>query len=103
MLERNYNMTTLEERYCIERRAFLGQRATRLELLERVIYLELMVMDMADSTLDTDFPEMAVTTTLDHIANFGDEALYLLESLDHDGDYKALWEHTKDTGADNGK
>ncbi|HEM6252931.1 TPA: hypothetical protein U2D50_002051 [Streptococcus suis] len=96
-------MTTLEERYCIERRAFLGQRATRLELLERVIRLELMLMDIADSTLDTDFPEMAVTTTLDHIADFGDEALYLLENLDHDGDYKALWEHTKDTGADNGK
>lgn len=87
----------------MERKAFLGQRATRQELLDRVIYLELMVMDMADSTLDTDFPAMAVNTTLDHIANFGDEALYLLESLDHDGDYKALWEHTKDTGADNGK
>ncbi|HEM3443066.1 TPA: hypothetical protein U1B40_001610 [Streptococcus suis] len=96
-------MTPLEERYYMERRAFLGQQATRQELLDRVIYLELMVMDMADSTLDTDFPEMAVNTTLDHIANFGDEALYLLESLDHDGDYKALWEHTKDTGADNGK
>ncbi|HFI0626693.1 hypothetical protein ACTGUY_04755 [Streptococcus suis] len=96
-------MITLEERYCIERRAYLGQRATRLELLERVIRLELMLMDMADSTLDTDFPEMAVTTTLDHIADFGDEALYLLESLDHHGDYKAIWEHTKETGADNGK
>ncbi|WP_228477404.1 hypothetical protein, partial [Streptococcus suis] len=72
---RKYNMTTLEERYCIERRAFLGQRATRLELLERVIRLELMLMDIADSTLDTDFPEMAVNTTLDHIADFGDEAL----------------------------
>ncbi|CYU94417.1 hypothetical protein [Streptococcus suis] len=96
-------MTTLEERYCMERKAFLGQRTTRQELLDRVVYLELMVMDMADSTLDTDFPEMAGNTTLDYIANFGDEALYLLESLDHDGDYKALWEHTKDTGADNGK
>ncbi|HFU3968996.1 TPA: hypothetical protein ACGO20_000479 [Streptococcus suis] len=96
-------MITLEERYCIERRAYLGQRATRLELLERVIRLELMLMDMADSTLDTDFPEMAVTTTLDHIADFGDEALYLLESLDHHGDYKAIWEHTKETGAENGK
>ncbi|WP_449455075.1 hypothetical protein [Streptococcus suis] len=96
-------MTTLEERYCMERKAFLGQRATRQELLERVIYLELMVMDMADSTLDTDFPEMAVNTTLDHISDFDDEALYLLESLDHDGDYKALWEHTKDTGAENDK
>lgn len=96
-------MITLEERYCIERRAYLGQRATRLELLERVIRLELMLLDMADSTLDTDFPEMAVTTTLDHIADFGDEALYLLESLDHHGDYKAIWEHTKETGADNGK
>ena len=103
MLERKHNMITLEERYCIERRAYLGQRATRLELLERVIRLELMLMDMADSTLDTDFPEMAVTTTLDHIADFGDEALYLLESLDHHGDYKAIWEHTKETGADNGK
>ncbi len=103
MLERKYNMTTLEERYCMERKAFLGQRATRQELLERVIYLELMVMDMADSTLDTDFPEMAVNTTLDHISDFDDEALYLLESLDHDGDYKALWEHTKDTGAENDK
>ncbi|HFI0762171.1 TPA: hypothetical protein ACGO6Q_000703 [Streptococcus suis] len=96
-------MITLEERYCIERRAYLGQRATRLELLERVIRLELMLMDIADSTLDTDFPEMAVTTTLDHIADFGDEALYLLESLDHHGDYKAIWEHTKETGAENGK
>ncbi|HEM4425034.1 TPA: hypothetical protein U1Y65_002099 [Streptococcus suis] len=96
-------MTPLEERYYMERRAFLGQQATRQELLDRVIYLELMVMDMADSTLDTAFPEMAVNTTLDHIADFGDEALYLLENLDHDGDYKALWEHTKDTGADNGK
>jgi len=96
-------MITLEERYCIERRAYLGQRATRLELLERVIRLELMLLDMADSTLDTDFPEMAVTTTLDHIADFGDEALYLLESLDHHGDYKAIWEHTKETGAENGK
>lgn len=103
MLERKNIMTTIEERYCMERRAFLGQRATRQELLDRVVYLELMVMDMADSTLDTDFPEMAVNTTLDHIADFGDEALYLLESLDHDGYYKALWEHTKDTGADNGK
>lgn len=103
MLERNYNMTPLEERYCMERKAFLGQRATRQELLERVIYLELMVMDMADSTLDPAFPEIAINTTLDHIADFGDEALYLLESLDHDGDYAALWEHTKDTGADNGK
>lgn len=103
MLERKYNMITLEERYCIERRAYLGQRATRLELLERVIRLELMLMDIADSTLDTDFPEMAVTTTLDHIADFGDEALYLLESLDHHGDYKAIWEHTKETGAENGK
>ncbi|WP_161943533.1 hypothetical protein [Streptococcus suis] len=96
-------MITLEERYCIERRAYLGQRATRLELLERVIRLELMLLDMADSTLDTDFPEMAVTTTLDHIADFGDEALYLLESLDHHGDYKAIWEHTKETGVENGK
>lgn len=103
MLERKYYMTPLEERYYMERRAFLGQQATRQELLDRVIYLELMVMDMADSTLDTAFPEMAVNTTLDHIADFGDEALYLLENLDHDGDYKALWEHTKDTGADNGK
>ncbi|WP_105136757.1 hypothetical protein, partial [Streptococcus suis] len=84
-------------------RAYLGQRATRLELLERVIRLELMLLDMADSTLDTDFPEMAVTTTLDHIADFGDEALYLLESLDHHGDYKAIWEHTKETGVENGK
>lgn len=103
MLERKNRMTTLEERYCMERRAFLGKRETRQELLDRVIYLELMVMDMADSTLDTNFPDMAVNTTLEHISEFGDEALYLLESLDHNGDYKALWERIKDTGADNGK
>ncbi len=57
-----------------------------------------MLLDMADSTLTADFPEMAVTTTLDHIADFGDEALYLLRSLDHHGDYQAIWERTKKQG-----
>ncbi|MGT2667063.1 hypothetical protein ACVRYP_07120 [Streptococcus rifensis] len=71
----------------------LKQSETLDSLLDKVAMLELELMDLSDSVLDDDYPDMAVNGVHGNLEAVDNEAMTLLKSLDTENDYKALWKY----------
>ncbi|MGT2866407.1 hypothetical protein [Streptococcus fryi] len=77
--------------YIIERKAELMENSNMKDLAEKVASLELALMDIADSVLDKEFPEMAVLTVGESLLNVDLVALDCLERLDQGNLFDNLW------------
>lgn len=84
---------TTEQKYISGRVQQLKQSEYFDSLLEKVARLELELMELADSVLDDDYPDMAVSGVHSNLEAIEDEAAALLKSLDTENDYKSLWQY----------
>ena len=84
----------IEQEYIRQRTEQLEQSETFESLLKKVVRLELELMELADSVLDDDYPDMAVNGVHGNLEAVDNEAMALLKSLDTENDYKALWQYT---------
>ncbi|MEY8463290.1 hypothetical protein [Streptococcus merionis] len=91
-----YNVSSehqTKEQYKLERVEQLRQSEDFESLLDKLVVCELELMELADSVLDDDFPQMAVNGVHSNLEALDDDAMQLLKQLDHEGDYKALWQY----------
>ncbi|CYU39849.1 hypothetical protein [Streptococcus suis] len=84
----------LEQEYTSKRTEQLKQSEDFDSLLEKVARLELELMELADSVLDDDYPDMAVNGVWENMAVVDDEARKLLKELDVEDNYCALWKYS---------
>ncbi|MCK3974138.1 hypothetical protein HCC28_08080 [Streptococcus suis] len=84
----------LEDQYRLERTEQLKQSEDFDSLLEKVAGLELELMELADSVLDDDYPDMAVNGVWENMTAVDDEARKLLKELDTEDNYCALWKYS---------
>lgn len=84
---------TVKEQYRLERVEQLKQSETFESLLDKLVACELELMELADSVLDDDLPDMAVNGVHGNLEAVDNEAMALLKSLDTENDYKALWKY----------
>lgn len=83
----------IKEDYKLERVQQLKQSEDFDSLLDKLVACELELMELADSVLDDDYPDMAVNGVHGNLEAVDDEAMKLLKSLDQENDYKALWQY----------
>ncbi|HFU4489566.1 TPA: hypothetical protein ACGPBC_001573 [Streptococcus suis] len=83
-----------EQEYICKRVEQLKQSENFDSLLEKVARLELELMELADSVLDDDFPDMAVNGVWENLEVVDHTARALLKELDTDNNYCALWEYS---------
>lgn len=86
--------TDVEDQYRMERVEQLKQSESFDSLLEKVAGLELELMELADSVLDDDYPDMAVNGVWENMTAVDDEARKLLKELDTEDNYCALWKYS---------
>ncbi|CZA78001.1 hypothetical protein [Streptococcus suis] len=84
----------IKEDYKLERVQQLKQSEDFDSLLDKLVACELELMELADSVLDDDYPDMAVNGVHGNLEAVDNEAMALLKSLDTENDYKALWQYT---------
>lgn len=90
-------VSTVIDEYLTTRKKDLSEKATFLELVNRVARLEIALMDLLDSVLDSDqYPDMAIMSVPGHLPKLDKNALTLLKGLDDEGEYEALWEYISD-------
>lgn len=85
--------TDIEKQYRLERVEQLKQSEDFDSLLDKLVACELELMELADSVLDDDYPDMAVNGVHRNLEAVDNEARALLKSLDTEGEYKALWQY----------
>ncbi|CCW41053.1 hypothetical protein JavanS54_0014 [Streptococcus satellite phage Javan54] len=83
----------IKEDYKLERVQQLKQSEDFDSLLDKVVAYELELMELADSVLDDDYPDMAVNGVHGNLEAVDNEAMALLKSLDTENEYKALWKY----------
>ena len=83
----------IKEDYKLERMQKLEQSETFESLLKKVVRLELELMELADSVLDDEYPDMAVDGVYGNLNALDNQAMALLKNLDAEGEYKALWKY----------
>lgn len=83
----------IKEDYKLERMQKLEQSETFDSLLKKVVRLELELMELADSVLDDEYPDMAVNGVHGNLKALDNRAMALLKNLDAEGEYKALWKY----------
>ncbi|MFI3051302.1 hypothetical protein ODU41_08845 [Streptococcus sp. 2022WUSS083] len=83
-----------EQEYIRKRVEQFKQTESFDSLLEKTARLELEFMELADSVLDDDYPDMAVNGVHSNLEVVDDEAMALLKSLDTEGEFKALWQYS---------
>lgn len=83
----------IKEDYKLERVQQLKQSEDFDSLLDKLVACELELMELADSVLDDDYPDMAVNGVHGNLEAVDNEAMALLKSLDTEGEYKALWQY----------
>ncbi|HFI0105961.1 TPA: hypothetical protein ACGORX_000287 [Streptococcus suis] len=83
-----------EQEYICKRVEQLKQSENFDSLLEKVARLELELMELADSVLDDDFPDMAVNGVWENMEAVDHTARALLKELDTDNNYCALWKYS---------
>ncbi|HEL1654046.1 TPA: hypothetical protein TXN47_000043 [Streptococcus suis] len=86
--------TDVEDQYRLERVEQLKQSEDFDSLLKKVAGLELELMELADSVLDDDYPDMAVNGVWENMTAVDDEARKLLKELDTEDNYCALWKYS---------
>ena len=84
----------IKEDYKLERMQKLEQSETFESLLKKVVRLELELMELADSVLDDEYPDMAVNGVHGNLKALDNQAMALLKNLDAEGEYKALWKYS---------
>ncbi|HEM4595889.1 TPA: hypothetical protein U1Z56_000072 [Streptococcus suis] len=84
----------IEQEYIRQRVQQLKQSEDFDSLLEKVAGLELELMELADSVLDDDYPDMAVNGVWENMTAVDDEARELLKELDTEDNYRALWKYS---------
>lgn len=84
----------IEQEYTRQRVEQLKQSEDFDSLLEKVARLELELMEIADSVLDDDYPDMAVNGVWENMMAVDDEARKLLKELDTVDNYCALWKYS---------
>ncbi|HEM4167624.1 hypothetical protein HO474_03200 [Streptococcus suis] len=84
----------IEQEYIRQRVEQLKQSESFDSLLEKVAGLELELMELADSVLDDDYPDMAVNGVWENMTAVDDEARKLLKELDTEDNYCALWKYS---------
>lgn len=84
----------LKDQYTDKRVPMLLNR-TKKELAEYIASLEAEIMDVADSVLDDDFPNMAEDGIHGNLDNVEISALKAMKELDKDEEplYLALWKY----------
>lgn len=83
----------IEQEYIRQRTEQLEQSETFESLLKKVVRLELELMELADSVLDDEYPDMAVNGVHGNLKALDNRAMALLKNLDAEGEYKALWKY----------
>ncbi|HEM3590313.1 hypothetical protein [Streptococcus suis] len=83
-----------EQEFISKRVEQLKQSESFDSLPEKVARLELELMELADSVLDDEYPDMAVNGVWDNLEAVNHEARALLKELDTDNNYCALWEYS---------
>ncbi|HEL2054057.1 TPA: hypothetical protein TY888_001121 [Streptococcus suis] len=84
----------IKQEYIRQRVQQLKQSEDFDSLLEKVAGLELELMELADSVLDDDYPDMAVNGVWENMTAVDDEARELLKELDTEDNYCALWKYS---------
>ncbi|NCB79716.1 MAG: hypothetical protein EOM41_07120 [Bacilli bacterium] len=84
----------IKEDYKLERVEQLEQSETFESLLKKVVRLELELMELADSVLDDEYPDMAVNGVWENMEAVDRNARALLKELDTEGNYCALWKYS---------
>ena len=84
----------IEQEYIRQRTEQLEQSETFESLLKKVVRLELELMELADSVLDDEYPDMAVNGVHGNLKALDNQAMALLKNLDAEGEYKALWKYS---------
>lgn len=84
----------IEQEYIRQRTEQLKQSEDFESLLDKVVRLELELMELADSVLDDDYPDMAVNGVWENLTAVDDEARKLLKELDTEDNYCALWKYS---------
>lgn len=84
----------IEQEYTRQRVEQLKQSEDFDSLLKKVAGLELELMELADSVLDDDYPDMAVSGVHGNLEAVDDEARKLLKELDTEDNYCALWKYS---------
>ncbi|HEM5195036.1 TPA: hypothetical protein U1318_001953 [Streptococcus suis] len=84
----------VEDQYRLERVEQLKQSESFDSLLEKVARLELELMELSDSVLDDDYPDMAVNGVWENLEAVDQNARALLKELDTDNNYCALWKYS---------
>ncbi|CYT82327.1 hypothetical protein HO639_02860 [Streptococcus suis] len=83
----------IKEDYKLERVQQLKQSEDFDSLLDKLVACELELMELADSVLDDDYPDMAVNGVHGNLKALDNQAMALLKNLDTEGEYKALWKY----------
>lgn len=83
-----------EQEYIRKRVEQLKQSESFDSLLERAARLELELMELADSVLDDDYPDMAVNGVWENMEAVDHDARALLKELDTENNYCALWKYS---------
>ncbi|HFI0704037.1 TPA: hypothetical protein ACGO43_001418 [Streptococcus suis] len=83
-----------EQEYICKRVEQLKQSEDFDSLLEKVAKLELELMELADSVLDDEHPDMAVNGVWENLEAVDHNARALLKELDTNNNYCALWEYS---------
>ncbi|MFM0586864.1 hypothetical protein P7J12_10795 [Streptococcus suis] len=84
----------IKEDYKLERVEQLKQSEDFDSLLDKLVACELELMELADSVLDDDYPDMAVNGVWENMTAVDDEARKLLKELDTEDNYCALWKYS---------
>ncbi|HFI0026825.1 TPA: hypothetical protein ACGO0P_002232 [Streptococcus suis] len=84
----------IEQEYIRQRTEQLKQSESFDSLLEKVARLELELMELSDSVLDDDYPDMAVNGVWENLEAVDQNARALLKELDTDNNYCALWKYS---------
>lgn len=90
----------IEQEYIRQRTEQLEQSETFESLLKKVVRLELELMELADSVLDDDYPDMAVNGVWENMEAVDRNARALLKELDTESNYCALWKYSAEYTSD---
>lgn len=84
----------IEQEYICQRTEQLKQSETFECLLKKVVRLELELLELSDSVLDDEYPDMAVNGVWENLEAVDRNARALLKELDTEDNYCALWKYS---------
>lgn len=91
MTNETTELSTVKNDYLAIRTSILRENSDFSELVLKVARLEIALMDLLDSVLDSDrYPDMAMMSVPVHFPKLDKSALELMQQLDDEGDFSAL-------------